>query len=1483
MPVFDWENATVSTDGFNELIENEHMLPFIYGDTYPNPNRSPKYFINTPSNLSRYFSDTADYDNPLNSSFTSLYNQSINCEGLTGTPSAANGFVGRIPYDYRRHILSGNGTLTFGIGQTAASFFKPGASDSSQSQWSYSEVGPNAEFMDQSQFDNDGKSVSEHLFDILHNPDFGVSVKLNGTWYNIYFPIEFDDDMVANKTGGQYVDTSLSGSVDDGLGNTGAAVNDYLNIKYTGTHPSGHNGINRDGIQLTACRPSQDIMKALARTALDFKYGPNFKNYVNNKYTDFEEQFPYVTSYAQVHFDIMCDLAWHKGEWGAANSFFIYQYAESTIDGSSVSGASDLEQYKDAAKAIMFMGLMPDTDNEHKNGVYDANGVLRPRYIWKNGLVNRRLKNINQILGGTLNKTSASSDSSFSVYPDPRVNPAWYDGPEIPKDFQFAPDEFYAGYFKGIGGFTGFQQTKYGIAGKGGGGQAMVPSNTNPGSIPNVDQLDEGATTQTTTIDDLIAESTKLPTWDFWTGTGSAGALANIPADYHEYYTGQRSIYDTEPGSETFYAEDVYYQSAYSKWWQDGTSWFHGATASSSPRAATKHGAVLASTQYATLPSYMIGLNEDGGGESKVYIRSSVSQSLVFNGLATDDCYDIANGKSLGTIDYGQWNHFAITREGDNFYTFKNGVKQDSWQSARSIKMAQPDTKTWAVSGLNLSIGRSQISDFFYGYIDGLRITKGTAKHTVDSSTGDVTYTVPTSAPTVETAQTNYTGIHYIETVLSALNKIATQLDIEWKLRIGTSADDATRTITYQTNEGKLLLDAGPRTDLFVGHGLNDNANAVVVRGTSGEDPSIVGLDPSSIKSEFDAREYVSTVEYLVTAADSTADTLDVTDTNIPYRDLNGNPLERVIYASEPDHPHISKEERARAFLNELKKVKRTINLDLDYYDIQGDFEVGDMIFVYDPDLGFEDNESKRVEDGRTALFEVAYQGEYINPEKIRVTSITWPIKSGYGVYLRRLVSPSSHLTQYIDISPYVQWEEGGARLEVGDAPVKLGDDLRFSPAVTGITTTKKAQRVAAVRDPDNSATNGINLVSGFIEDALGVQQAIIKVTWMSSLNEDGSIVQNGSHYNIRFKKTGSTDPYTELSVEWGNEEFTIEGLAIATNYEVGVQAVNSNGYLSAFTTDYITTAVDSDAPKKPGPATTIAPGALRVQIIHDLGAAVDDNGNPVSSVVNYTLELDIDHINVYYSQTSGFSISGMTPKGQIPVTASHIRNQIPAIGEVQIANGENYYWRFTVVDKAGNESDPSDEQTAQGNLVETQNIGTAAITEAKIRDLAVTTAKIVDAAITNAKIGDTIESDNYSEGSQGWTIKKQKSGYPNGYAEFNDAIFRGNITATTGAIGGWDIASDTLKADYTTGGTTYYLTLDATNGTIEGNFATGSTGWQIAADGSVEFNDGNFRGDITGSTGTFSGGINIGNGTFVVNSQGGVTLNSITGFHITP
>ncbi|RNT31851.1 DUF1983 domain-containing protein [Proteus mirabilis] len=53
----------------------------------------------------------------------------------------------------------------------------------------------------------------------------------------------------------------------------------------------------------------------------------------------------------------------------------------------------------------------------------------------------------------------------------------------------------------------------------------------------------------------------------------------------------------------------------------------------------------------------------------------------------------------------------------------------------------------------------------------------------------------------------------------------------------------------------------------------------------------------------------------------------------------------------------------------------------------------------------------------------------------------------------------------------------------------------------------------------------------------------------------------------------------------------------------------------------------------------------------------------------------------------------------------------------------------------------------------------------------------IEDGSITNAKIGDVIQSNNYVAGKSGWIINK------NGYAEFDNAKFRGEIKATKGTL----------------------------------------------------------------------------------------------------
>ena len=104
--------------------------------------------------------------------------------------------------------------------------------------------------------------------------------------------------------------------------------------------------------------------------------------------------------------------------------------------------------------------------------------------------------------------------------------------------------------------------------------------------------------------------------------------------------------------------------------------------------------------------------------------------------------------------------------------------------------------------------------------------------------------------------------------------------------------------------------------------------------------------------------------------------------------------------------------------------------------------------------------------------------------------------------------------------------------------------------------------------------------------------------------------------------------------------------------------------------------------------------------------------------------------MNVYASTTSGFSLSSANDKeqhkvGELNVGSASIKHQIPVVGEIQMPNGSTHYFRFTAVDNAGNESTPSDEQSANGNLVATANISDAAITTAKINNLAVTDAKI--------------------------------------------------------------------------------------------------------------------------------------------------------------
>lgn len=137
---------------------------------------------------------------------------------------------------------------------------------------------------------------------------------------------------------------------------------------------------------------------------------------------------------------------------------------------------------------------------------------------------------------------------------------------------------------------------------------------------------------------------------------------------------------------------------------------------------------------------------------------------------------------------------------------------------------------------------------------------------------------------------------------------------------------------------------------------------------------------------------------------------------------------------------------------------------DMDYVGISTDdmvrptFGPGYLINVYDPDRGLVDADNQQI-----------YQGEVVFPKEVRVIGMSWPIERGMGVYYRKHEAFPSNVSTYVDLTPYVEWEQPGTRIEVGNpayspiaeqfstssqtAPVKAGQWDEYTPSLTASTT----------------------------------------------------------------------------------------------------------------------------------------------------------------------------------------------------------------------------------------------------------------------------------------------------------------------------------------------------------------------------------------------------------------------------------------------
>jgi hypothetical protein len=92
--------------------------------------------------------------------------------------------------------------------------------------------------------------------------------------------------------------------------------------------------------------------------------------------------------------------------------------------------------------------------------------------------------------------------------------------------------------------------------------------------------------------------------------------------------------------------------------------------------------------------------------------------------------WDITGGgaKTLGSIVTNQWSHLAVVRSGSTFYTFRDGVQQDTWSSSAAI-YKDPSWYPMMVGYVDRTVAYA-----FYGYLQGLRVSKGIARWTTTFS-----------------------------------------------------------------------------------------------------------------------------------------------------------------------------------------------------------------------------------------------------------------------------------------------------------------------------------------------------------------------------------------------------------------------------------------------------------------------------------------------------------------------------------------------------------------------------------------------------------------------------------------------------------------------------------------------------------------------------------------------------------------------------
>lgn len=280
---------------------------------------------------------------------------------------------------------------------------------------------------------------------------------------------------------------------------------------------------------------------------------------------------------------------------------------------------------------------------------------------------------------------------------------------------------------------------------------------------------------------------------------------------------------------------------------------------------------------------------------------------------------------------------------------------------------------------------------------------------------------------------------------------------------------------------GDGTLDAGPVANLY-----QTTPRAILVEKDAGRDLTLTGLQ-STLSNDYDVEDYTTRVVLLGEGQALGAASGPAT----PYKDIHGNAVKMTRLVSETATESGNANARATVELNKYAEVRRAAQISTEEYDVKGDFVVGDYIWVFDPDAGFTDTNN-----------EIYWRGVPINPIKLRVVEMTWPVRANWTVAFRTTEG------EWLDLSDYYRSETGASYVVVGDFLRTLAG--AGSEPITG----------RPVPDTSVPAAPVFTSFSTGIYQSQGEQttKALIRAEWTTPLNIDGSTVTDGDHYEIRYR-----------------------------------------------------------------------------------------------------------------------------------------------------------------------------------------------------------------------------------------------------------------------------------------------------------------------------------------------------------------------------